>query len=196
MKTFSIIFVFTLIFFQTNAQNHFGVKGGISLNKTQIKGKAPLNGLETEFNIGYHFGVFYRAGLTERLSLIPELQFSMKGAKYVDEYYGDVKVKVGYLELPVLLSCKVIDKLSIEAGPYVALNVSDEFGIFEDLDAGAIAGLRFNISEKLGVVGRYCYGITAASKISFRDSNNVPMGEVKEYHRNIQVGVTYSFLKK
>ena len=76
----AIVTLFALIFTTSfcSAQDiKYGVKGGMSISNLDYK-DAPIN--NNEHRNGFVFGVFIEYGLTERLSIVPELQFSGEGA--------------------------------------------------------------------------------------------------------------------
>jgi len=84
--------------------------------------------------------------------------------------------------------------VGIDLGPYAPVKVhGNTIGFIKDFDAGMVGGLRFQLSEKFGLTGRYCIGLTPLYELASRDANNNNNGEIKLYNRNIQVGITHAF---
>jgi len=68
-------------------------------------------------------GLFYRRKISSVLSIQPEIQVALKGARYYSVYWRSTEsVHFNYLEIPVLLNAWLVgDTLEIFAGPYGAL---------------------------------------------------------------------------
>ncbi len=192
MRKFSVIFlimVFGLVFTQDVYPDGFGIKGGVNFARL-------ANLEEDEFDYGTKtgliFGAFYRFDLGDRFAIQPEICFSMKGAKAEGEesaygipYSYDIRVKLNYLEIPVLLKYKFHTqgklKPSLFAGPYVGFNTSakmftrvEVIGIKEteeedvadevrNTDFGLIVGasLDYDIGHSIIIIEvRYSMGLT------------------------------------
>jgi hypothetical protein len=113
----------------------YGVKAGFNLSN--LKGVCPysLNEYSTSDNkpiVGFNLGGFVEYALNNKLSIQPELLFSMQGntveihyAYYTSFYAGLYKTtftqapKLYYVNFPVILKCKVVDNLNIEFGPQI-----------------------------------------------------------------------------
>ena len=109
----------------------FGAKVG--LNLSNLRGDYPAGIDEHNSKIGFHIGGFAEYSINEKFSLQPELLFSTQGNTYgYKDYYGggsyydgaDYDLKLNYLNLPILLKYKVIEKLSIEFGPQIGYLMS------------------------------------------------------------------------
>ena len=114
-------------------------------------------------NREHHFTLgFLKLKLSSEFSFIPELQLLQKQTKATD-----TKIKLTYIELPVVISYQAIRWLSIEGGPSIGYKTWDstDQNFFESIDIGPTAGLRFNISSQFSLVGRYYYGLTPVGKI-------------------------------
>lgn len=170
MKTkLSILTVFVFLSQLAVAQLNVGFKAGANI--TKIEGKA----FDEEFQYGYHLGGFAEIGLGGKLRLQPEVLFNQYQTK-VDSSFKNVyqnafnfsdnrDVKLNYLSIPLLLSYKVGNVLSLQAGP--------QFGILLDGDKTLVqngkeafnkgefsmtGGAQIHIS-KLRVMGRYLVGL-------------------------------------
>lgn len=188
-KTSVLILLLSACYLTSKAQISFGVKGGINFNNTVIKDVPPLFSLpsQSEVAVGFHIGLFSQIKLTNRLNLIPEFQYSQRGAKYNS---GSMNININYLELPIMASYS-IKSFALDFGPQVAYRLSSTIDIYKDFDFGLVGGVRFNFAKDFFVIGRYYYGATAISEIEFRDANNNFLGKAGEYNRSFQVGIGY-----
>jgi outer membrane protein with beta-barrel domain len=166
-------------------------------------------------HVGFVGGVYLSTGLTSVLSVRPELLYSMKGAETSFSEQGvtaEAKVKIGYIEVPVLLVADLPVAGSITpqlyAGPSFAFKVScnaefsaegvnisgscddttdPEDGTLKSFDVGATAGgaLRFGLkSGSAFTVGvRYTLGLTAIAEQS--DTKNRVLGIVASYELSL-----------
>ena len=116
-QTFLIISVALFFSISANAQFHIGVKAGVNAGK--IKGKS----FKEEFNYSYLAGGFAEIGLGERFSINPEVLFSQTTSTTDTAFTNTIpnfrneqlKAKLNYLSIPVLLNMKLIGPLHIEA---------------------------------------------------------------------------------
>jgi hypothetical protein len=177
------------------SQFAFGVKGGININELSVSGSSVGDPYKT--NMAFHVGVYAQLKLSDdKLSLIPELQFSQRGANV-----NGTRINLNYLELPILISYKLNKQLRIELGPTVGYKISavakgggssnNVDAIWDkNFDLGIAPGIRFYVSEKVSIIGRYYYGISPASEVNYLDMNANPT-KISTYNRTIQLGVGY-----
>jgi hypothetical protein len=202
MKKILLALPFLLISVYSFGQFSLGVKAGLNINNIAIKDEP--SGMETDkkATMGFHVGVYTKLAISKKFSFIPELQFSQRGYKFPSIISSDSRVNMNYLELPLLLSYSPVEFLNIDLGSTIAYKIStvmksdgmsrkmgDDFD--EDLDIGITGGLRFNVSEKIAVIGRYYYGVSSLWELNFRDDANNPLGTVTAHNRNVQVGLSY-----
>ena len=151
------------VFGQTE-QTKFGIKGGVNL--------ATDGG-----DIGYQVGGFTAFNFTEKLSLRPEILFSLQHMDYDIQndnegaggpYTGSIKEY--FISLPLLLKYKLIDNFEIAAGPQFGYildqdikNNSDSFTLRSDdwdkFEFAVASEVGYVISEEYRVGLRYIYGI-------------------------------------
>ncbi len=201
--TVFLIFPFTLAMSQVS----FGVKGGMNLNHLVITNLPDQVEYDTKALLSYHAGVFSNIKLSDKFSVIPELQFIQKGYKMIDNYATpsyEANHKINYLELPLMISYTPVKLLSIELGPTAGLSmgtkvVSDAGSnsindLYEDFEFGLTGGLRFNLNEKFSITGRYYYGLSTIMETFFTEDGIT--GETsKMYNHNVQCALYY-VLKK
>lgn len=191
MRAFFLICFLSIICGSGFGQVSFGLKGGVNLNNIVTKdvpASIPFIN-QNDVAIGFHIGLFSQIKLTDRLSLIPELQYSQRGVKYTSG--GNSRtIKVNYLELPILASYS-IKSFAIDFGPQVSYRLSSTIDAYKDFDFGLIGGARFNFAGNFSMIAKYYYGLTAISEIAFTNSNGQSLGNAGDYSRNIQFGIGY-----
>ena len=185
-----------------NAQEvGFGAKAG--LNIANLSGDIE----DTESLMGLHVGVFAEIKFSERFSFQPELLYSMQGAKAEDSEMGvtmESKLKLGYINLPLMVKFYAAENFFLEAGPQVGFLMSaksewetsgggaslsgddDVKDDYKSIDFGLNFGLGYNFTENLSVGARYNLGLSNIADVDdsddFKISNSV-----------IQVSVGYKF---
>lgn len=197
MLRISVVAILILFSHSVFGQLSWGAKAGVNFNKI-VYADLPENFEdESSVSVGYHFGVWGDVTISNKFSLIFELLFSQRGEKM-----PDYRINLNYLEVPIIVSYSPVKKLAIEAGPDVAFKLSamakgddtkNKLDLYNAVDFGLTAGARFNITERIDIVGRYYYGLIAIEEINFRDMNNNPVGDGREYNRNAQVSFSYRF---
>ncbi len=151
------------------AQFTLGVKAGANL--TKVEGKS----FKEEFRTGYHLGGFAEIGLGGKLGLQPEVLFNQYQTRvdssfrnvYQDAFssFTERDVKLNYLSIPVLLTYKLGNNLSLLAGPQFGILVDQDKNLlengkeaFKNGDFSVLGGAQLKIS-KLRFSGRYFVGL-------------------------------------
>lgn len=147
---------------QTFAQSlNFGFKGGVNFSDFQGSNA----NLKTESITSYHAGIFAELGLSERVSIQPEILYTTAGAKVslsgaIDEFRN----KLGYLSVPLLTKVFLIpDRLSIDLGPQVSLLLNEKenvnLGKSSSYDFSIAGGVTLRVFGPIFVQGRYNLGL-------------------------------------
>lgn len=178
----------------------FGVKAGLNLNDTRHD--EPVVGEEDHSKpyLAGHFGMYFQFRLYKRLSVAPEIMYIRKGFRF--DYDGrELKAVANYLELPLIFSYQITNKIAVEAGPVVGLLLNSKFdpdfstpyhhdyydwsyrGIGIGLEEGVVAGARYKLNDRFSVGARYYRGL---SDISFQN-----WSDVDEYNTNFQLFSTF-----
>lgn len=185
--------------------NHFGVKVGGSL--TNFVGSDVSSSISNK--IGFHGGFVANIALGDRLSVQPELLYSMKGAK--DEVsFGGTTFKatqtLHYIELPILLKAK-FNQFFVEAGPQAGV-LFDASVKTEGGSSSATESNKDQFNEVLfGYAAGFGYQLESGLMLGLRyngDFNNVTRGvttnnvKTQPNARNsaFQVYVGYTFGNK
>ena len=145
-----------------------GLKFGLNYNK--------ISGLElTEgYKPGYHFGIFAEIG-KRAIGLQPEILFSQAGTRISEdtasEFEEGKRVKLSYLQIPILLRWTIGKTLTFNAGPQfgVLLNKSentlkDGREAFKGSDFAMDFGVQLRVGN-LRFYGRYNIGLNDISDL-------------------------------
>ena len=193
MKRTLLTAVFALVSLTAFSQKNsgFGLKGGLNYSANgdyfESIGDAAR---EPDRNVGYHFGVFGKIGISG-LYLRPELVYT----KTKSDYQGD-KFDVSKLDAPILVGVKVIGPLHVFAGPafqYILDTEFDGIGINDienDFTVGANLGAGVNLG-KLGIDIRYERGFND-NEATFINDNITTVGPSRVDARPDQLIVSLS----
>ena len=158
----------TVSMIKTQAQGfHLGVKAGANMFK--------VNGTNFDqgFQFGYNVGAFAEINFPGAWGIQPEVLFNQTnyhtGSNFNSIFpdgVNDVKGKLNYLSIPVLLSFKPIKLLTLQAGPQFGILLNNDESLvkngqdaFKKGDVSLVAGAQLNIlSFKVGA--RYVAGLS------------------------------------
>ncbi len=197
------IFTYAILICSYLAHGQFslGIKAGANLNS--LSSSSSVAGDIYKSNIAFHFGVFGQLQLKEKFFLIPELQFNQRGA--VINSTQNSRINLNYIDLPILISYQPMKIINIDLGPNISFktsatatdgkttsNVDNLYN--NNIDFGISAGLRFNITDKVAIIGRYYYGLSPVDEITYADMNNNTT-KVTFANRTLQFGLSYKILK-
>lgn len=159
MKKFILLIAVSLLAVDFSyGQFALGIKLGYNANKLSTN----VDTIKSQFNSGFHVGVFSRFG--KRLYLAPEIQYTMSGAVFSDE--GNLstsgwkqKIKIGTLDIPLLLGFKIIHSdfitWRIELGPQASFvvnkKVEDETSILGPIKEANINDVNWYVLGGTGI---------------------------------------------
>ena len=153
----SLILLFILFVSSELSFGQFAL--GIKLGYNASKLTTDVDSIKSDFNSGFHAGVFTRIG--KRVYFAPELLYTMSGGVFTEE--GSVstdnwkqKVTVGTMDIPLLLGIKVIhsDLITwrIELGPEASFVINKKVKNFDDL-TGPVTSSSFNTANWMILAG-------------------------------------------
>ena len=167
------------------AQVSFGAKAG--LNISTLRGD-DADGIKSV--IGANGGFFASIFMSDLLSLQPEVLYSMEGAK---QDVGDGKVKLGYINVPIMLKIKSPQGFYGEVGPQLGILASakEEGGgssadikeFLKSTNISVAVGAGYDFSSAVGVGARYSLGMGTILKDA---SGDMKTG-------NFSIGIHYKF---
>lgn len=187
MKNFTTTLV--LVFFVSAGVFAQGVSGGVKAGLNLANQTFSGNGYTTSpsFLPGLHAGVYLTAMLSDHFGLQPELLYSGQGAKS-----GSEKLKMNYINVPVLLRYNVNSIVSFHAGPQfgflasakdkVGSNSMDVKDRFKSTDLSVAAGVGIDLPVKLNFNFRFIKGLSDINDI---DNSSI---EMKNYTLQLSVG--------
>ena len=178
-------------FAQHSAQKvSFGLKGGLNLSNLHYSDDV----IDAKTKLGFNLGALAHLHLAPQLALQPEVYYSAQGAKY-DVGNDEAKVKLGYINVPVLIQYMFDNGFRLQAGPQVGflINAKSELGSVETdikdnlkkVDFGATAGVSYvHPKNGLGIDARYNLGLSDINDVS---------SSTKTTNRGAQIGLFYIF---
>lgn len=187
MKKTMIIAAAILFSFAAKSQGvHFGIKGG--LNASELHGSG-INDAKTK--IGFHAGALAHIHTSNpSWGIQPELMYSLEGAKYND----DVKLDLGFLNLPVLVQYMFDNGFRIEAGPQLGflMSAKQKMGDNSEDVKDNLKSINFSIPVGIGYLTRSGLGFDARYNFGVSDLNDMGEGN-KVTGNNFQFGLFYQF---
>jgi hypothetical protein len=188
----------------TQAQDmKFGVKAGVNISN----GAGDVE--DADSKIGLHIGGFAEFMFSEKFAFQPELLYSMQGYKYEESatFFGETvsveeKIKLDYINVPLIFKYYVTEGLAIEAGPQIGFLMSANYeyeasgggesesededikDAYKSIDYGLNVGVSYTLDMGVMFGARYYYGLADIDDTSddFDEKNSV-----------IQVSVGYKF---
>ena len=152
-----VALAFTTLNMNAQDESKITVKAGVGISS--VVG----SDADTKNSLSYKVGVSYDWGVAENFSIIPGVEFAVKGHK-VDGIDGSINK--GYLQIPIFAAYKfrLSDsmKLALKVGPYFGfgvvgsdiefagggkVNIFDKDDGFDRFDAGIIAGVSLDIDK-------------------------------------------------
>ncbi len=190
MKKKLLLIGFLLLTLSTYSQDNqieFGIKGGLNYSSFMDNND---DDIPTDYKgqIGFHLGGFAKFKLSGKISIKPELVYSLQGSNFTingsdlnivsqDDIFVtsiDGEIKESIILIPIILEYKLNKKLNLEFGPQFgySLNRDVEYdnnpfnfiGFLrnddeETFEIGIGLGFGYALSDDLGVSLRYNYGI-------------------------------------
>ncbi len=179
-----------------------GIKGGLNFTNLYTEDVDDNNVLSS-----FNAGLYANLPLAPSVSIQPEINFSRKGSELVyDNAFasGTTKLKLNYLEIPVLLKLNVTPNFNIHFGPYAAYlldgkatneSSNSSFNFEENInnddlnkwDYGLSGGIGFDFaSTSLGI--RYNYGLQTIGKERSFGGNTYTFPDSKNSALSLYIG--------
>ena len=202
MKKSILTYIIATISLCSYGQISFGLKAGLNINSLGASSSVVADNYKS--NLGFHFGVYGQVKLNDRLFFIPELQFNQRGASTNSSTNTNGRINLNYIDFPILFSYQPIKKISIDLGPNLSYKLSavatsgsssnNVDNLFDkNFDIGVSTGVRFNVTDKISIIGRYYYAISSVTEITYADINNNKT-QVTLANRTLQFGISYKLL--
>lgn len=183
-RLFGLTLLCFLSFSFAQAQHtSFGVKAGYNSSSVQIS-----DGADYDSKSGIHVGGLAHIHISKHFAIQPELVFSCQGGER-----GDTKLKLNYINVPVLAQYMVTDGFRLQTGPQVGFLISakrkigdieiDVDDTYNSVDFSWVFGAGYIFSSGVGIDARYNLGLNNISDDTDFEAKN----------RVFQVGLFYQF---
>ena len=204
-----LLLVSLLIFMSgvTIAQElQFGGLTGISASKAFSKNSSPEIYETDDINprVSFNVNAFVAYKTSERWGVSVEPGFIQKGFSLPVETgttQGDAKIRLNYIQLPVLAEFYATQKLYFSVGPEFAYLLNARYKMQEKTDitdiydnrfeVSGLAGVNYNIYQNFDIGLRYSRGLTKTTGIIFTNSAGEYAGESKEFNQYLQFIVKF-----
>ncbi|AUS06685.1 porin family protein [Pseudotamlana carrageenivorans] len=175
MKQFYLFVMIMFLSLKGIAQNvKYGVRAGMNISSLDFSSDIPE---ENKHRNGFYIGFLADVSLTKTISLIPELQFSYEGSKADD-------LQFDYIQMPVLLSVKLVKKIHFNFGPQIGIKVHKVDDLAKNFGFSSILGIEHRINQALFADIRHTNGLRNV----FDDDSGL-----SAKNRTLQIGVGYKF---
>ena len=188
-----------------HAQTQFGLRGGLNYTTVEPVGDPVGSLYNAKYKPTFHIGVFGKIGLSDKLSLNPDLLYTDKGfwSEGMENATpaGDATLHLRYINLPVLLGYKVGDKLTFKLGPELGYllsarstfdseTINVEYLWENKLDFGLAAGIDYALSDKVSLELRYTRGFSSVIG-DFIDIGRPEPSGTSFQNRSLQLSLAY-----
>lgn len=183
MKRNVCLILLLLSVYLVQGQTNFGIKAGYNSASVQIS-----NASDFDSKSGFHIGGLAHIHVSSHFAVQPELTFSSQGGER-----GNSKLKLNYLNVPVLAQYMVSDGFRLQTGPQIGFLLSAEQkvgnveididDVYDAVDIAWSFGAGYIFSSGFGVDLRYNLGLN-----NFSDDESF-----KAKNRVLQAGVFYQF---
>ncbi|TSA28374.1 PorT family protein [bacterium] len=187
MKKIIIVVVLIMICNNMNAQipgnkmqqsynrMSFGIKGGLNLSGIHISNIAGDYKENCKNIIGFNVSLFTNISLSKKISLSPEIVYSMKGHKftlYQTDANGNTigiitdKNIINYLEIPVIFKFKLIEfsyiTTDLYIGPSLGFKIYSNDSHINNFDFCTAQGISILFEKKYVLDLRYTHGFSGS----------------------------------
>ncbi|TVZ51852.1 porin family protein [Dokdonia sp. Hel_I_53] len=204
----AVVALLGVVTVQAQDEVSFGVKGGVNFAKLQGDDVEDADG-----RTGFHLGAIVEIPVTEKFSVQPEVMYSQQGLQSEFEdgnTTSESKLKLDYINVPILGKYYVAEGLSLEAGPQFGFrakaeqefessttsggvtvesegteNIEDSIAGF---DMGAAIGAGYELNTGLFFQARYVIGLSNVD-----DSDEGGLFEDDLTNSNLQFSVGFKF---
>lgn len=180
----------------------FGFQAGLVLTKSQLKNTPePIDPFRSMISFSANGYLGYKSSQIWGISLEPG--FIQKGGiQGRDIHNENIKIKLAYIQVPVLVDIYLSDKIFFSIGPEFAYLISakakskaysnDISGFYDKkFEISGLMGLNYTIIDKVDIGIRYNHGLIYTQKIIMTDSMGLPLGEIKEYNQYFQLFIRF-----
>jgi hypothetical protein len=202
MKTKIVLLTLTaIVLIQLNARAqkfNYGIVAGVNMVQLAPIGNDHPHLFDrprASFNINAHIGYKYN----KNWGLTVEPGFMTKGGSIQND---DSKLKLNYLQIPILADYYLNDRISISFGPELAYLLSAQIKIDgnaidaqkvydQKFELSGVIGLNFELESNIDMGVRYSHGLMHISEMTYFDMNGFQLSNAKEYNQYLQCFVRF-----
>lgn len=206
LKRFSLLIMLLILLpGVNNAQEFkFGGLSGITASKIFVNNNSFDLYEEIDPLISFNINAYIAYKSKKFWNIAIEPGFIQKGyntSVNTDYIQGDAKIRLNYIQLPLLAELYISNKLYFSLGPEFAYMLNAKYKVLKKRDITDIYDNRFEISGLIGInyniyknfdIGlRYNRGLTKTTGIIFMNDTGEYMDETKEYNQYLQFIVKF-----
>lgn len=153
----------------------FGIKAGVGITNIAVQDETNVGA-----RLGYYAGITYEYKITDLISFVPEIVYSLQGARTPETliydsygYEADYMLNLSYLNIPLIARINVYDKIYVDFGPQLGFLVGAQYKLtcngetekasFRDrcnnFDFAVAAGVAYGLTDNLYVNARCNIGV-------------------------------------
>ena len=197
MKNVKFLFLVSLLFVSMgiHAQNlRFGLKTGpiisSSFHRVHHLEATDVKFADPNPAVGFHINGILEHKFSEKFGVQLEPGFIRKVWK--DEAVNIEPFQVDYLQMPIVFGYYFTDNLVASLGVDIGYHLKKrKFDVVDEFDFGGLLGMRYDITDQLGVGLRYSRAFTPYLSFSFTDANGDDAGSVEYFSHYLQFSVAY-----
>ncbi len=199
MKSVLLVCTISILNFPVFAQFEFGIQTGINLSQLdQNIFEESVSKLVTNYFVGISPRISW-----EGLSIIGDINYSVKGSEIDNEMDDNIKYKYAYVELNPQIEFRLFKILGAAIGPSFSVKLDERISwndqrwsktkeSIKNSDFGAYFAARVYLDRLYGMLA-YNHGLTDINDVIHTDIDGIIRGDVSSKNRNIQIGVGYLF---
>ncbi len=201
MKSTSLLICFLVIFSNLNAQDGIVIKAGANFSGFDDLGYIFSSYERKLYKFSPYVGVNTNFKINNKSRIKLELLYAEKGSNGGEEAIYGEKLKLHYLNLPLLIDLNLSKKLHLHFGPEFGWLLSaqsvypsqsdDVSSNFKDVDLGAALGFSYDIGKRLMIETRWIEG---ALKLQEGLYGNLKELGPRGRNRAIQFGLGYRII--
>jgi Outer membrane protein beta-barrel domain len=192
-----ILLIVLFLFIRNAYSQKFNAGFRLGVAGSQVNGDR-LTGFD---KVGLIGGAFVNRKFSEKVSVQMEIVFIQKGSrKPTDDNNSFYRMRVHYMEVPLLFRFHTSKKFALSAGPsfgtLIFAEEDDEFGVYKNappfrkFEFAGNAGLLYNLNDHWAFDGRYSHSITT---IRPYQAYNPDFFDKGQYNVLIEFSLLYSF---
>jgi len=162
---------------------HFGIKGGV--NFANVRDDAADKNADNK--IGFNLGALAHIHVSRHFAVQPEIVYSTQGAKYSDD-----KLKLNYINIPVLAQYMFGDGFRLQTGPQLGILTSSSYKAGStEIDVNNLNNVDLSWSFGGGYIGHRGLGIDVRYNLGLTDITKSNTTDL--LNRVWQIGLFYQF---